>query len=1008
MGFQNIGFSAVRQMASTIMESLFQRTLEDLVKGLRVQMIGEARYIASHLEEIRKEIKSTDAHTKTVALQKLTYINMLHGIDMEWAAFHVIEVMSMTKFAHKKIGYLAASQSFHEGIDVLLLITNQLRKDLSSTNEYEAGLALECLSCIATPDLAQELTPEVFALLVSGRLYVRKRATLVILKLFSKYPDAVRIACKRLVEKMEDSDPKVVCAAVSVFCEMAMKDPRSCIPLAPEFYRLLVDSKNNWLTIKVVKIFGVLAPLEPRLGRKIAEPLCELMRKTGAKSLLLECIRTVIAGLPDHTEAMKLAVEKLKELLEEDDPNLKYLGLQALAALMPAHPWAVAENKSIIVRSLNDEDHSIQMASLQLVLGMVSDSNVMETVQVLMQYAERSDVSFCNELIGAILATCSRGLYELVPDFSWYVSVLGEVARIPDSAHGKELERQFVDIGIRVKEVRGDLVTVARGILLDPTLLEHPSLHRVLSAVAWIAGEYVEFSRNPFELIEALLQPRTKLLPPSVQAVYLQSVLKVFVYFSFLYLRNVLEHTEVHTVAGAFSSTDLKGDVSSRQPEPDLYWTLGDTRTKEASPQEREDEDIMSLANEYDRETISTAQGDLQHSNTSFSDDFLPRQYTGLEGESLDRILELIDLNVGPLAESMDVEVQERACNLLGVAKALRGNLVPSGELGKLSKSSQESSTERAFEIIKFLRGVFAQELGPVSVFAQGRVTLPDGLVLEENLDSLDAMFCDEQVAQEKEEWITGEPMAREWEVGTTFVQKIHDDVSKPGESASLLAQHRERHGTYYLPVEKESMKVDGYPPPRIAQSDVPSTSTASENIMKLAEQSLLWTKARRVKPRPVMVRLDDAEEALIPSIKAKKDLKDDVISSAIRDVLVGDKSKHSSRSAGKEGILASTSPHHHRKSHRQGRQHDKNGTQEATMIVHNTVEEEMKKTERKSGKQRHSKHTKVGSITFEGDFREKGRHGELHQSSGQRSRHRVKSPVSLSPQTPVLPDFLL
>lgn len=79
-------------MATTIIESLFQRNLEDLVKGLRVQMIGEARYIADHLEEIRKEIKSADAHTKTVALQKLTYINMLHGVDMEWAAFHVVEV----------------------------------------------------------------------------------------------------------------------------------------------------------------------------------------------------------------------------------------------------------------------------------------------------------------------------------------------------------------------------------------------------------------------------------------------------------------------------------------------------------------------------------------------------------------------------------------------------------------------------------------------------------------------------------------------------------------------------------------------------------------------------------------------------------------------------------------------------------------------------------------------------------------------------------------------------
>lgn len=82
------------------------------MKGLRVQMIGEARYLAKAMDEIHKEIKSTDHHTKAVALQKLTYLNMLQGFDMSWAAFHVVEVMSMPRFCHKKIGYLAASQSF--------------------------------------------------------------------------------------------------------------------------------------------------------------------------------------------------------------------------------------------------------------------------------------------------------------------------------------------------------------------------------------------------------------------------------------------------------------------------------------------------------------------------------------------------------------------------------------------------------------------------------------------------------------------------------------------------------------------------------------------------------------------------------------------------------------------------------------------------------------------------------------------------------------------------------
>lgn len=50
------------------------------------------------------------------------------GYDISWAAFNVIEVMSSTKFTYKRVGYLSASQSFHENTDVMMLTTNMIRK----------------------------------------------------------------------------------------------------------------------------------------------------------------------------------------------------------------------------------------------------------------------------------------------------------------------------------------------------------------------------------------------------------------------------------------------------------------------------------------------------------------------------------------------------------------------------------------------------------------------------------------------------------------------------------------------------------------------------------------------------------------------------------------------------------------------------------------------------------------------------------------------------------------
>jgi len=58
------------------------------------------------------------------------------GYDISWAAFNIIEVMSSNKFTYKRIGYLAASQTFHEGTDVLMLTTNMIRKQGSVQSEH--------------------------------------------------------------------------------------------------------------------------------------------------------------------------------------------------------------------------------------------------------------------------------------------------------------------------------------------------------------------------------------------------------------------------------------------------------------------------------------------------------------------------------------------------------------------------------------------------------------------------------------------------------------------------------------------------------------------------------------------------------------------------------------------------------------------------------------------------------------------------------------------------------
>ncbi|KAA8542727.1 hypothetical protein F0562_023879 [Nyssa sinensis] len=852
-------------MAGTsIMDSLFQRTLEDLIKGLRLQLVGESAFVSKALEEIRREIKSTDPHTKSTALQKLTYLNSLHGVDMSWAAFHAVEVTSSARFHHKKIGYLA-------------------------------GLAVVPLRHRRNPPHHQP-APQ------GPHRRQRVRAIATILKIFSKYPDAVRVCFKRLVENLESSDLQTASAAVGVFCELTAKDPKSYLPLAPEFYRILVDSRNNWVLIKVLKIFAKLAPLEPRLAKRIVEPICEHMRRTGAKSLIFECIWTIVTSLSEYESAMKLAAANIREFLVDDDPNLKYLGLQALLVVAPKHLWVVLENKEVVIKSLSDVDYNIKLEALRLVMAMVSEDNVAEICRVLVNYALKSDPEFCNEILGSILSTCCSNVYEIISDFDWYVSLLGEISRIPHCQKGEEIESQLIDIGMRVKDGRPELIRVGRDLLIDPALLGNPFLHRILSAAAWVSGEYVKFSKNPFELVEALLQPRTSLLPPSIRAVYIQSVLKVLTFCVHSYL------LPIEAVASSSScSVDLEPGVTDsvsgtecpESTDSPTCEALADSEQGEGFNPRALNQSIEDLSTENGADTIVT-HGQISSSYSFKKDCFTPG--------SIASLFDLIETSLGPLSGSHEVEIQERVRNVLGliglIQGEIRGCLVP--KEGNIEKKELKAS-----EVITMMHDAFSEDLGPVPLSAQEKVPIPDGIVLKENLSDLEEVCGDIQFPTSSL-FSLGRPHSGERDGVAPFKSQNKEESEPSTESTSLLAEHRKRHGLYYLPSEKKDIISNDYPPANDHKLQ-DNVNDDAEDLVKLTEQSFLTKKKpNQARPRPVVVKLDEGDE--VPIAAKRPESRDDLISGAVRDVLLGNEvmpsssrsnpsDKSSSKRRGKEKI---------------------------------------------------------------------------------------------------------
>lgn len=514
------------------LERMFDKNLTDLVRGIRNNKDNEAKYIAQCVEEIKQELRQDNIAVKSNAVAKLTYLQML-GYDISWAAFNIIEVMSSAKFTYKRIGYLAASQCFHEGTEVLMLTTNMIRKDLNSQNQYDAGTAMTGLACFITCDLARDLANDIMTLLTSTKPYLRKKAVLILYKVFLRFPEALRPAFPRLKEKLEDPDPGVQSAAVNVVCELARKNPKNYLSLAPVFFKLMTSSTNNWMLIKIIKLFSALTPLEPRLGKKLIEPLTNLIHSTSAMSLLYECINTVIAGMPNHNASIQLCVQKLRILIEDSDQNLKYLGLLAMSKILKTHPKSVQAHKDLVLSCLDDKDESIRLRALDLLYGMVSKKNLMEIVKKLMVHMDKAEgTTYRDELLSKIIEICSQNNYQFISNFEWYVSILVELTRIEGTRHGKLIASQMLDVVIRVQAIR-EFGVSQLALLLDSAHLlvgnaQRNSICEVLYAAAWICGEFSECVPNPQGTIEAMLRGKVTSLPGHIQSVYVQNVMKLY------------------------------------------------------------------------------------------------------------------------------------------------------------------------------------------------------------------------------------------------------------------------------------------------------------------------------------------------------------------------------------------------------------------------------------------------------------------------------------------------
>lgn len=168
-------------MASATGGSLFSRgnsssnqnTMRGLVsfiadlRNARARELEERR-INKELANIRQKFKggSLSGYDKKKYVCKLLYIYIL-GWNVDFGHLEAVNLISANKYSEKQIGYLAVTLFLHEEHELLHLVVNSIRKDLTDHNEINNCLALHAIANVGGKEMGEALAMDVHRLLIS-------------------------------------------------------------------------------------------------------------------------------------------------------------------------------------------------------------------------------------------------------------------------------------------------------------------------------------------------------------------------------------------------------------------------------------------------------------------------------------------------------------------------------------------------------------------------------------------------------------------------------------------------------------------------------------------------------------------------------------------------------------------------------------------------------------------------------------------------------------------------
>jgi len=161
--------------------------LRELIRSIRACKTAaeERAVIARECALIRTAFKEDDNQFRHRNVAKLLFIHMM-GYPTHFGQMECLKLIASNKFPEKRVGYLGLTQLLDENTEVLMLVTNSIKNDMSHDNPYVNGLALCALGNIASPEMCRALAREVEKMMSQTNPYIKKKASLCAMRIIKK------------------------------------------------------------------------------------------------------------------------------------------------------------------------------------------------------------------------------------------------------------------------------------------------------------------------------------------------------------------------------------------------------------------------------------------------------------------------------------------------------------------------------------------------------------------------------------------------------------------------------------------------------------------------------------------------------------------------------------------------------------------------------------------------------------------------------------------------------